>query len=57
MGTVKVKGEVKQAEIRAVVIRKDGSREDLGVVSYYHRSWWRRALWKIRSKAKETFKW
>ncbi len=40
------------AQLEAVVIRKDGTREDLGVVSYYHRNriknWWINAVkvWK-----------
>lgn len=43
---------VVSAEVRAVVIRADGTQEDLGVVSYWHRNpikrWWVRHLkvWK-----------
>lgn len=47
-----IPSEVKSAEIRAVVIRADGTARDLGVVSYYHRSpilrflhWVKRKLW------------
>lgn len=32
------KGPVREASISAVVIRADGTREDLGVVSYYHKN-------------------
>jgi len=38
MGTVKVNQEVKEAQIEAVIIRADGSREELGTVSYYHKN-------------------
>lgn len=35
---------VVMAEVSAVVIRADGTREDLGVISYYHKNpikrWW-----------------
>jgi hypothetical protein len=33
MSLVDAKGEVKEISIEAVVIRKDGTREDLGVIS------------------------
>jgi len=29
---------VKQAEMEAVIIRADGTREYLGVIAYYHRN-------------------
>lgn len=32
------KSEVKQASLSAVVIRADGSREELGVISYYSKN-------------------
>lgn len=41
-------GKVKQIEVEAVVIRKDGAREDLGTVAYWHRSRFRRALARAR---------
>gem|GEM_PF-1483409 len=37
----------REASIHAVVTRADGTVEDLGVVSYWHKSWWKRALWRI----------
>lgn len=36
-----------RAQIEAVIIRADGTREELGVISYYHKSWWRRMLWRL----------
>jgi hypothetical protein len=44
------KGGVREATIEAVVIRKDGTREDLGVVSYYHKNPLRRAAWALKQK-------
>ena len=41
------KSEITEASIAAVVIRADGSREDLGVVSYWHKNPLRRLLWKL----------
>jgi hypothetical protein len=32
------KSKVKRATLEAVIIRADGTRESLGVVSYYHRN-------------------
>jgi hypothetical protein len=46
--------DIKEASIEAVVIRKDGTREDLGVVSYYHRNPLKRAMWALRQKLKEN---
>lgn len=47
-GGVVTRGEAKTQAIRAVVTRADGTVEDLGIVSYYHRNplihypvnWW-----------------
>ena len=38
----------KSAELSMVVIRADGSREDLGVVSYYNKNPIKRAIFKIK---------
>jgi hypothetical protein len=32
------KGFLKSSEIQAVIIRADGSREDLGTIAYWHRN-------------------
>lgn len=37
-----------ESSIEAVVIRADGSKEDLGVVSYWHRNPLRRLVWRLR---------
>lgn len=41
------KQEVREASIAAVVIRADGTKEDLGVVSYWHRNPLRRLWWRL----------
>lgn len=46
-------GSVREASIEAVIIRADGRREDLGVVSYWHRNplkRWRFALAQWRKR-------
>lgn len=40
--------EFKQVSIEAVVIRADGTREDLGTVSYWHKSPLRRLIWRVK---------
>jgi hypothetical protein len=44
---MEAKSSVKEATIEAVVIRANGDREDLGVVSYWHKSWYRRLAWRL----------
>jgi hypothetical protein len=45
--------EIKEASIEVTVIRANGDREDLGVVSYYHRNPLKRAMWALKQKIKE----
>lgn len=40
--------KVKEAQIQAVVIRADGTREDLGTISYYHKNPLRRWFWRLK---------
>jgi hypothetical protein len=47
------KGGLREASIEAVVIRADGSRENLGVVSYYHKNPLKRAMFAVKRKLKE----
>lgn len=42
---------VREASFSAVVIRADGTREDLGEIAYWHRNplrriWWRLTHWR-----------
>lgn len=48
MSEMHAKGQVKESSIEAVIIRADGTREELGVVSYWHRNPLRRWLWAIK---------
>ena len=38
----------KEAQIHAVITRADGTVEDLGVVSYWHKNPVKRFLWRIK---------
>jgi len=42
------KGKVREASITAVVIRADGTVEDLGVIAFHHKNPVRRWLWRAR---------
>lgn len=44
MPTFSTNGTVEEVSLSAVVIRADGTREDLGAIAYYHRNPLRR-LW------------
>jgi hypothetical protein len=52
MGTLTVSENVKFASIEAVVIRADGTREDLGTICYYHKSPLKRLAWRVASLLK-----
>lgn len=39
---------VRRATVSAVVTRADGTKEDLGVVSYWHRNPIHRLLWRLK---------
>lgn len=43
-------GGLREVSIEATVIRADGSREELGRVSYWHKSPWKRLLYKMKEK-------
>jgi hypothetical protein len=47
--------QVREASISAVVTRADGSVEDLGIVSYYHKNPLKRWAFAIKRKLKEVF--
>jgi hypothetical protein len=50
MSSMHAKTDVKEATISAVVIRADGTREELGVVSAYYKNPVKRALWALKQK-------
>jgi hypothetical protein len=47
MGELAATSQLKEASIEAVVIRADGSVEDLGVVSYWSTNPFRRLWWRL----------
>lgn len=53
---VNSKLSVKSAEISAVIIRADGTREDVGVISYWHRNPLMRIGWRILRSCKHLIK-
>ena len=48
MADVIATSQIKEAQIQAVVIRADGTREDLGVISYYHKNPLKRWIWRLK---------
>jgi hypothetical protein len=48
MSTISGIGNAKSAEVSMVVVRANGTREDLGVVSYYSKNPIKRAIFKIK---------
>lgn len=50
MGQMHVAANVKSAELQAVVIRADGTREDLGTIAYYHKNPIKRLTHKVRNR-------
>lgn len=41
-------GQPKSMVIEAVVVRADGSVQDLGVIAYYHSNPLKRLLWRVK---------
>lgn len=49
------KSDCKSAELSMVVIRADGSKKDLGVVSYYNRNPIKQGFWNLKTWVKSFF--
>ena len=47
----RVSSDVREMSIEAVVIRADGTREDLGKISYWHKDPVQRLIWWLRQRA------
>lgn len=47
MSSIKVREDVKEAQIQATIIRADGTVEELGTIAYYHRNPLKRLQHKI----------
>lgn len=55
-GNIEITGrKAKESRLRAVVIRADGTREDLGTISYYHRNPLRRWGFKLWRRVNRAF--
>lgn len=53
MSEVKITGPaVASVVVEAVIIRADGSSEDLGTVAYWHRNPLRRLLWRLSKRGR-----
>jgi hypothetical protein len=48
MSDVTASGQLKQMVVEAVVIRADGTREDLGVISYWHKNPLKRFWFEVK---------
>lgn len=53
---METKGRVQKVTWEAVVIRADGSKEDLGTVAYYHRNPLRRWAWAVKNYLRNTWR-
>jgi len=55
-GSIKASAKIKHATIEAVITRADGSVENLGTISYYHRNPLKRAWWHVTKALKGAFR-
>lgn len=53
---METKGRVQKITWEAVVIRADGTKEDLGLVAYYHRNPLRRWAWAAKQRVRKTWR-
>jgi hypothetical protein len=49
--------QAKEASISATITRADGSIEQLGVISYWHKNPLKRWMWRAKQSVKEIMKW
>lgn len=40
--------DVKETSISAIIIRANGDREELGIISYYHKNPFKRLVFKLK---------
>lgn len=52
MSSIKVREDIKSAQIDAVIIRADGSRKDLGTVAFFHKNPLKRLQFRIKEITK-----
>lgn len=46
----------REAKIEAVVIRANGTRQNLGTIAYYHRNPLRRLAWRVRQAVRKLYR-
>lgn len=49
----KIDNKVKMQTVKAVIIRADGKREDLGVISYWHKNPLKRLMFRVQQFFKD----
>ena len=54
LGTIVASQPFKEASIEAVVIRADGTVENLGRIAYYHKNPLRRLVWSIKHRLRSN---
>ena len=45
---INTNAKVKQMELSAIIIRADGTKEDLGTIQYWHKNPLKRIIWRIK---------
>lgn len=50
MPRIIARSDIEEAELSAVIIRAEGTIEEVGVIAYYHRNPLRRLLWWLRQR-------
>jgi hypothetical protein len=50
------KSELNEMIITATITRANGTVEDVGIVSYHHKSWLKTFLWKIKKMLRGVVK-
>lgn len=48
---------VSEVVMEAVIIRADGTKENLGVVAYWHKNPVKRLFYRVKGLAERKFKW
>lgn len=57
MSSQVTRGRMREQSLRAVVTRADGRREELGVISYWHRNPLKRWAWKAGRMLRRLRNW
>lgn len=55
-GNIITRAKAREVSVTAVVIRADGTREDLGQIAYWHKNPLRRLAWNASKLFRRVFK-